>query len=163
MNDEKYILDWYKNHIWTRPKPDKWGGVGMFAIRDIPKGTSIFDLADRSTWGWITWKDAKTIPHGVLNWILECQPQDTDKVLDGEKLFDKYNNSDKSIWAYTNEGMNWQTTWYFCNHSVKPSVSIFSIDNNPRLFRYIANRDIECDEELYENYHDFMVAWKLDT
>ena len=64
---EKYILEWYKNKIWTKPFSSKiCDGIGMVAIRDIPKGTSIFDLADRSVYGWIPWNEAKSMPREVL-------------------------------------------------------------------------------------------------
>ena len=52
MTNEEYILDWYKNHIWTRPSLSKvCDGVGMVAIRDIPKGTSIYEFPDREEAG----------------------------------------------------------------------------------------------------------------
>ena len=72
--DEKYILGWYKNKIWSKPSLSKvCEGIGMVAIRDIPKGTSIFDLADRCVYGWIPWNDAKSIPREVLDWVLELR------------------------------------------------------------------------------------------
>ena len=76
MNDEKYLLDWYSNHIWSRPKPSKvCDGVGSFAIRDIPKGTSIYDLADKTVSAWISWSKVSTLPIGVVGCIYDTQPQ----------------------------------------------------------------------------------------
>ena len=76
MNNEEYLLDWYRNHIWTRPKPSKiCDGVGMFAIRDIPKGTSILDLADKTVSAWISWSKVSTLPVGVVGCIYDTQPQ----------------------------------------------------------------------------------------
>lgn len=33
------IVDYLNNTVWATIKPSKLGGVGVFAIRDIPKGT----------------------------------------------------------------------------------------------------------------------------
>ena len=75
-SDVKYILEWYKNKIWSKPAKSKvCDGIGMEAIRNIPKGTEIYELAEKSVYGWIPWEHAKHIPKGVLNWVLECQPQ----------------------------------------------------------------------------------------
>ena len=63
MTNEEYILDWFQNHVWARPKPSKiCDGVGMFAIRNIPKGTNVYDLADKGVCAWIPWKESRT-PH----------------------------------------------------------------------------------------------------
>ena len=54
MTNEEYILDWFQNHVWARPLPSTvCNEVGMIAIRDIPKGISVYDLADRSVTAWI--------------------------------------------------------------------------------------------------------------
>ena len=47
-NDEKYILEWYRNKIWAKPSLSKiCNGIGMIAIGDIPKVTSNIDLAEK--------------------------------------------------------------------------------------------------------------------
>ena len=111
--DEKYILEWYKNKIWSKPSLSEiCDGIGMIAIRDIPKGTSIFDLAEKSVYGWIPWSEAKSIPRGVLEWVLECQPQLGSEVVDVETLHNEFfNDKHESMFGYTQQGMNWQTTW----------------------------------------------------
>ena len=114
-SDVKYILDWYKNKIWSKPSLSKiCDGIGMVAIRDIPKETSIFDLAEKSVYGWIPLEEAKTIPNGVLKWVLEGQPHANLDVMDSSKLYDDFlKGKYGDLWAYTQKGMNWQTTWYF--------------------------------------------------
>tara|TARA_Y100000592_G_scaffold14477_1_gene20579 strand:+ start:752 stop:1252 length:501 start_codon:yes stop_codon:yes gene_type:complete len=163
-SDEKYILEWYKNKIWTKPSLSKvCEGIGMVAIRDIPKGTSVFDLADRSVYGWIPWEQAKKIPKGVLNWVLECQPQLGDKVMDNPNFKKEwFDDQHPALFAYTQVGMNWQTTWYYVNHSEdNPNVSANST-GHPRVLKYIALRDIYEGEEILENYNGYTSQWKLD-
>jgi hypothetical protein len=62
------------------------------------------------------------------------------------------------LWMYTTEGLNWQCNWFFQNHSDTPNLDGFTIDN-PRVFKFIANRDIEEGEELFENYEDYIKEW----
>ena len=75
MTNEEYILDWYKNHIWTRPSLSKvCDGVGMVAIRDIPKGTSIYEFPDREVNIKVSQEKIKDFPMGVINWLIDFQP-----------------------------------------------------------------------------------------
>ena len=159
---EKYILEWYINKIWTKPFSSKiCDGIGMVAIRDIPKETSIFDLAEKSVYGWIPIDEAKTIPNGVLRWALEGQPQADLDVMNSSNLYDNFlQGKYGDLWAYTQKGMNWQTTWYFVNHSLEnPNVSVHST-GHPRVFKYITLRDIYEGEEILENYNEHTSAWR---
>ena len=38
---EDILIKYLKNEIWFRTGPSSIHGVGLFAIRDIPKGTDI--------------------------------------------------------------------------------------------------------------------------
>ena len=155
MTNKEFVLDWYKNHIWARPFPSKvCDGVGSVAIRDIPKGTSVYDLADRSTSAWVTWREASKLPKGVLKLLYDTQPQLGSKVCE----IDTWDSSYGPIWMYTRKGFNWQTTWYFQNHSDKPNVNCFTT-KDPKIFKLVANRDIEEGEELFENYDSYIKEW----
>jgi len=155
-NNEKYILDWYSNHIWSRPKPSKvCDGVGSFAIRNIPKGTSIYKLAEKSCNAYVPWKIVKTLPSGIIQMIIELQ------VSQGTNVFDKnfkWKEEYGPLWIHTTKGLNWQTNWFFQNHSDNPNVDGFVTDN-PRVFKFISNRDIEEGEELVENYEGYIKEW----
>jgi len=110
MNDEKYLLDWYSNHIWSRPKPSKvCDGVGSFAIRDIPKGTSIYDLADKTVSAWISWSKVSTLPIGVVGCIYDTQPQMG--TITNPTDFG-WEHAYGPLWVYTTKGLNWQTNWF---------------------------------------------------
>tara|TARA_B110000977_G_scaffold57399_1_gene77911 strand:- start:330 stop:818 length:489 start_codon:yes stop_codon:yes gene_type:complete len=160
MNNREYILDWYRNHIWTRPKPSKvCDGVGSFAIRDIPKGTSLYDLAEKSCTSYVTWEIIKTLPSGIIQMICDLQ------VSQGTNIFDKnfkWKEEYGLLWIYTTKGLNWQTTWFFQNHSDNPNVDGFATDN-PRLFKFITNRDIKKGEELFDNYDGYVKEWVVSS
>ncbi|MBC8428438.1 SET domain-containing protein [bacterium] len=157
MTNEEYILDWYKNHIWARPAPSKiCDGVGMFAIRDIPKGTSVYDLAPKTVNSWIPYETVvDVLPKGVVDLIVDCQPSVGSKLRNSEF---KWKNEYGPLWIYTMKNLNWQTTWYFQNHSDNPNLDAFATDN-PRLFVFIANRDIKKGEELFEDYDSYNKDW----
>ena len=157
MTNEEYIFDWYSNHIWSRPKPSKiCDGVGSFAIRDIPKGTSVYELASKTVSTWIPWSKVSTLPDGVVGCIYDIQPQMgiiTNSIDFGWK------HAYGPLWVYTTKGLNWQTNWFFQNHSDNPNVNTFPTDN-PRIFKFIADRDIKEGEELFENYDDYSYKWE---
>jgi len=148
-NNEKYVLEWFRNHVWSRPKPSTvCDGVGIFAIRDIPKGTSIYDLADKSVCAWIPWEEIQTLPKGMIDWILTIQSQIGSKVCEPNLW---WSDKDGPIWLYTIAGMNWIHNWFFQNHSDNPNVDTY-MTSHPRVWTHIANRDIKEGEELLENY-----------
>ena len=156
MTNEEYILDWFKNHVWSRPKPSKvCDGVGSFAIRDIPKGTSIYDLADKTVSAWISWSKVSTLPMGVVDMIISAQPSVGSKLCDSDFVWkEEYG----PLWVYTTKGLNWQTTWFFQNHSDNPNLDVFVMGD--REFKYISNRDIKEGEELFESYDSYVDDWE---
>ena len=93
----------------------------------------------------------------MIKWILESQPHAGSEVCE-----DSFNWTDKMgpVWMYTMENLNWQTTWYFVNHSLEnPNVSVHST-GHPRVFKYITLRDIYEGEEILENYNEHTSAWR---
>ena len=156
MTNEESILDWFKNHIWARPKPSNiCDGVGSFAIRDIPKGTSIYDLADKNITDWISWSKVSTLPIGVIRCIYDMQPHIGIQANDKDFVWKEELGQ---LWMYTTEGLNWQCNWFFQNHSDNPNLDVFVMGD--REFKYISNRDIKEGEELFESYDSFVDDWE---
>jgi len=156
-NNIEYIMDWFQNHVWLRPKPSTiCDGIGMFAIRDIPKGTSVYDLAKKNCCEWIPFEVANTLPRGVFDWIIESQPHVGSEVCDDDFTWKEENGP---VWIYTAQNLNWQTNWFFQNHSTTPNVKM-KTTKNPRMFEYYTMRDIKEGEELLEDYDDYVGTWK---
>ena len=67
--------------------------------------------------------------HFILIWHLLSFP----------KLHEEFfNDKHESMFGYTQQGMNWQTTWYYVNHSSdKPNVAAHST-GHPRVQKYIS-------------------------
>ena len=148
MTNKDFVIDWYENHIWSRPWPSKvCDGVGSIAIRDIPKGTSIYNLCDRSVNIWVEWEDISHFPEGLLRCVYDIQAQCGLKVMGDNFTWSK---SLGPLWMYTTKGLNYQSTWFFQNHSETPNLDW--THGVGRDFVYIANRDIKEGDELLENY-----------
>jgi hypothetical protein len=153
MNNKEFVINWFENHIWARPFPSKiCDGVGSVAIRDIPKGTSVYDLSPKSVKVWVEWEDISHFSKGLLRCVYDIQAQCGLKVMDEDFTWSK---SDGSLWMYTTKDLNYQSNWFFQNHSDTPNLDGFT--RGDRDFYYIANRDIEEGEELFEDYE--YVEW----
>jgi hypothetical protein len=157
MTNEEYILDWFKNHVWSRIKPSNvCDGVGIFAIRDIPKGTSVHDKAPKTVNAWIPYETVvETLPMGVVDMIISSQPSAGSKLCDSDFVWkEEYG----PLWMYTNQNMNWINYWWHQNHSDNPNLDVFVMGD--REFKYISNRDIKEGDELFESYDSWVDDWE---
>jgi len=159
MTNEEYILDWYKNHIWTRPYLSKvCDGVGMVAIRDIPKGTNIYEFPDREVNIKVLQEKIKDFPSGVINWLIDFQPINS--------LSCKSNFNWKEVcsefWLYTTKKLmfmgilNFKTVWFFQNHSEDGNINIEG--NDKSNLKIVSNRLIKKGEEILENYNETAIT-----
>ena len=149
--DKDFVLRWYENNVWSRPWPSKiCEGVGQIAIRDIPKNTSVYERCDRSVRAWVEWEDVKSWDEGLLRCVYDMQINVG--VKPNRKDF-TWKHEYGRLWMYTTKGLNWQSNWFFQNHSTNPNVDVEVLGQ--RDFKYITNRDIKEGEELLENYLDY--------
>jgi SET domain-containing protein len=125
----KHILDSIKNESYVRLKPSKvCDGVGVFALRPIPKGTVLFAdvIPDKDFVRWNQLDDVDTIVTGYLSSMCRTTSE-------GLFLSQTVNNINLS---------------YYVNHSDKPNVAY---DNT--LDRYATLADIEEDQEILCKYN----------
>jgi SET domain-containing protein len=109
------------SNVYTRLKPSAIHGVGVFAIRNIPKGTQLFDGSEE-----ITWIDEKQIAH--LSRRLREMYEDFCIIKDG-----RYGCP---------SNFNGLTMAWYLNDSSTPNVVV---DENYNMY---AARDIAEGEEL---------------
>ncbi|MGD1046719.1 MAG: SET domain-containing protein-lysine N-methyltransferase [Bacteroidota bacterium] len=137
-NIKSYISEQtpYEPHygVYTRIRPSQHdkGGVGVFAIIDIPKGTSIF-YGDTEE---LLWKNEKDIPR---------QPVEI------RKLYDDFCVIENDQYGCPRNFNQMTIAWYL-NHSKRPNV----VCNKD--FDFIANKDVKAGEELtvdYRTYNNF--------
>ena len=117
--------------VYTRLKPSPIHGIGVFAIRRIPKATSIFE-------------GDEPIMFSIHESELEGLPKEIRRLYEDFAIIDE----DRMYWCPQN--FNVLTIGWYINNSFSPNVYYDSnIDN------FISLRDIEVGEELTANYDDY--------
>jgi|SRR5579872_851097 len=115
--------------LYTRLKPSPIHGIGVFAVRHIPKGTYIFP-DDNEPIVWVDKKDVENLPQAMREFYEDFS------IIKGNKY-----GSPCHFDALT-------TSWYL-NHSNSPNVKA------DRQYRFYASRDIAAGEELTSDYRTY--------
>jgi SET domain-containing protein len=118
--------------VYARLRSSRIHGVGVVAIRDIPKGTPVFAEDDEDIL-WIEKKDIGEVPPAIRELYEDFCVAKGDKY-GCPKDFDKLT-----------------VAWYL-NHSDEPNVVA---DEN---YRFYALRDIKAGEELTADYNTYSDA-----
>jgi len=118
--------------VYTRLMPSKIDGVGVFAIRNIPKNTNIFgrDCAENEENNFIDEKKIDKINPAL------------------KKLYDDFCTVENNYYNCP-KNFNLLTVSWYVNHSGKPNV-VHGEDGN-----FISLREIKKGEELTVNYKTF--------
>jgi SET domain-containing protein len=119
--------------VYARIRPSKIHGVGVFAIRDIPKGTKLF-REDDSELIWMKRSDLQLdkLPQGI------------------RQLYDQFCLiKDKGETYGCPKSFNLMTVPWHLNHSKTPNVGC------RRNYTFYALRDIRKGEELTADYHTY--------
>jgi uncharacterized protein len=118
--------------VYTRLKPSKIHGVGVFAIRDIPKGVSLFaDEAEQNIED--NWVDKKE--------VAKLDPEIQKLYADFSPITDDKYNCPKSY--------DLITVGYYVNHSPRPNV----VSNNGGSFTTL--RKIKKGEEITADFRTY--------
>lgn len=129
MTLKEEILSKLKN-TYTRLKPSPIGGVGVFAIRNIPKDVSPFPPTKKTRWALFHTSELKDIDKEVY------------------KMIDDFVVIEKDGTVYIPDyGLNAMDASYFVNHSKTPNLK--TIDDG---FTFITLRNIKKGEELTIDY-----------
>lgn len=124
--------------VYCQLKPSKYHGVGVFAIRDIPKGTKPFEGRNRDERFYkVLVSDLKKLPVFFAD------------------LIKNYSVREKDYYWVTLGSWNTCFVQDFLNHSVNSNVIW---DDNTSAFR--SARKIKKGEELMVNYKDIDDSWR---
>lgn len=139
---KKEILNNLKN-TYCRLKPSKIDGIGVFAIKDIPKGKNPFLKTKNNKWRKFNMSEFKKIDKGVI------------------KMIDDFFVIEKNNTVYIPEtGLNGIDISFFVNNSKNPNLKIIEDGKNEALnFKTI--KKIEKDEELTVSYATYDEKYKL--
>jgi SET domain-containing protein len=142
MTKEEIIKD-LENNIYCRIQPSEIQGVGVFAIRNIPKGTNPF----------ITYTNVETVA------IPEKEIMENKKIPSAvkEMVKDFYVIQDGNLYCDA-RSLNEINITYFLNHSDTPNLDVNEIDGESV---FTANRDILVGEELTSNYSMYSDSYDI--
>jgi SET domain-containing protein len=139
MVTKNRLLKHLKNDIYCRIGVSKVHGVGVIAIKDIPKGTIPFATLSKEKEEIITLtKDEIKDIHPNVRAILQ-------------DFFGDKKSNDYDVYAY---GPNYINISFYLNHSDKPNIDVIE-DTENNYFRFVTNRIIKKGEELFINYNKY--------
>lgn len=142
MSKQKLLKNLQKD-TYCRLKPSKGNGVGVFAIRDIPKGKDPFVLADGKKIHKvpieITKKDIKkhNIPPSVV------------------KMVEDFVTDEGTRYFIPALGLNSIDISFYMNHSVKGCNVDIVTSKKSDFLEFRTARKIKKNEELFINYSDY--------
>lgn len=118
--------------VYCRIQPSGLHGVGVFAVRRIPKGINPFELPNEPKLVDLTPKDLKTLAPGI------------------RKMIRDYVVNQEGRYVMSTVGLNLVELEFFVNHSNSPNL-IFDEQNGC----YRTARAIKPSEELTANYNTY--------
>ncbi len=137
------IINDLENNIYCRIQRSPIHGVGVFAIKNIPKGVNPF----------VTYGDVDVIP------VPEKEIMENKKIPDAVKEMVKafYVIQNGAIYCDA-RSLNEINITYFLNHSNAPNLDVEDV-NEESLFT--AKRDIAAGEELTSDYSQYSDSYSL--
>lgn len=132
---KQQLLDELINHTYVMLKPSAIAGIGVFAIRDIPKGCrAMFSKPDTNdNWITISKKEVESLP------------------LHARHLIENYCLFDEDQYFVPDYGFKKIDVSLFLNHSDTPNV--ISIQEGDY---FETTRDIKSGEELFIDYGEIV-------
>ena len=115
--------------VYARLRPSRIHGVGVFAIREIPKGTYIFPEDNEE----LVWINRSTFRN--------LEPEE-------RRLYDDFCIIRGDLYGCPRSFNKLTPVWYF-NESSTPNVAA------DEAYRFYALRDIKKDEELTADYASY--------
>jgi SET domain-containing protein len=137
-NGKKEILESLKN-TYCRLKPSKIEGVGVFAVKDIPKGINPFQGVRKQRWHKFQISELKNLGKETLSLI------DSFFVI----------HKDGTVFI-PDEGLNGMDISYFLNDSRNPNVKTIDDGEN-----FVTLRKVKKGEELTVTYATYDEKYKI--
>lgn len=124
------------------PSKIRGAGVGVIAVREIPKGTDPFKKATQSYQQVVPLHEdeLRNVPPSVKRMISDFNhPEHTERGL---------------VYTLPASGLNTLDVSFYLNHSDTPNIEIYRKPGDPYL-AFRAKRKIRKGEELFINYNDY--------
>ena len=120
----------------------KNAGVGVIAIRDIPKGVNPFNYVKHKC----NYHHSKVVK--LHRKEVKYAPPFLQKL-----IIDFISPDDKGYYSVPEDGFNSLDISFYMNHSGKPNVK--AIEDECYFFAFVTTRNIKAGEELYIDYGKF--------
>ena len=133
------LIDHLKNDIYCRIGVSSINGVGVIAIKDIPKGTNPF-------------KNLSNKKDKIIR-LYDNNLQEIDSNV--VKLVKDFFGATDGPCYILYEGPNYINISYYMNHSTTPNLNIIPNINENEYCTFITNTFIRKGEELTINYYDY--------
>ena len=136
------LINNLKNNVYCRIKPDGFGGVGVFAIKDIPKGVNPFKLSNGEC---INYKIIN-VPKKVVSKL----PTGVRKIVEAFYAFDE----ESKTYGIPQPGLNAQDISFYMNTSDKPNVQVVQ-SRKCTMLSFKTNKKIKSGEQLFIDYEEY--------
>ena len=137
---KKTLLSNLQNDIYCRIKSSKKHGVGVFAIRDIPKNSNPFKVSNSEC---------------MKQRLINIDEKDINKLHpEVKKLINDFYHKENKVYSIPYKGLNSNDISFYMNTSNKPNIGFKTI-KNCSLVVFNTLRKIKKGEELFINYNDF--------
>lgn len=141
MENKKKLLENLK-HTYCRIKRSKIEGIGIVAIRDIPKNTDPFYGVKDQKWQKLKISELKGVDKEVI------------------EMIDSFFTIEKNGTVYVPEnGLNGMDISFFLNNSTHPNLKIVG-DGSKEAIEFKTLRKIKKGEELTVSYSTFDEKYK---
>ena len=140
MENKKQLLQNLKYDTYVRLQASKIHGIGVFAIKDIPKGTNPFMVTNKQGIKYnnidFSESEIKKLPEEIQEYL---------KAL----FFPDGNN----IYSIPYNGLNSLDISFYLNHSKNNNLNI--VPNNTDFLEFITNKNIKKGDELTIDYNHY--------
>ncbi len=136
--DKKQILENLKSNIYCRLKQSPIHGVGLFAIRDIPKGVNPLRGCRPINWIGFDEKELKNLDPAINKLV-----HDLCAMEDGKMWLPDFSLNGVDISFFIN------------NSSENPNLEVVDSDETNGDYMYITTREIKSGEELMIDYSTY--------
>jgi len=138
---KKDLIRNLKSQTYCRLRPDSFGGVGVFAIRDIPVGVNPFIYGNGVC-------PIKTM--NIPDKVVKTFDPEIQRMINDFYSFD----SESGTWGISKMGLNGNDISFYLNTSQTPNVRIVNTKKCD-MYTFKTIRPIRKDEELFINYDNY--------
>jgi hypothetical protein len=148
--DKQRLLKHLQEDIYCRIGVSPNGhGVGVIAIKDIPKNTNPF-------------KNLSTYKNEKILYFTKDELKDVNTNV-VKILGDFFDGTGSGLYNVLYEGPNYMNISYYMNHSNTPNIVPINIPELSNFYSFISLRDIKEGEELTFNYLKYSDDGKINN